>query len=180
MKRFFIFIYTVILSAAAAVSCQETSTYISLSGYAQGGVYTVKFNMEGIETSPSEIAGNIESILADIDKSLSGYNRNSLLSNFNNGTTITPDSLFVDIYTQAYHIWDETDGAVDVASAPLFDLWGFGFKSGNMPDDEKVTATMNISGLNRLHHDMKASIAPDGTLNGTGLLKEAGPGPELN
>jgi thiamine biosynthesis lipoprotein len=180
MKPFFKFIYTLIMSAVAAVSCQEAGTYISLNGYAQGGIYTVKFNMEGIDTDPEEIAGKVESILADIDKSLSGYNRNSLLSSFNNGLTINPDSLFVDIYTQAWSIWEETDGAVDAASAPLFDLWGFGFKSGNMPDDEKVAATIKISGMHRLHNNMKASIAPDGTLNGRYLLKEAGQGPELN
>lgn len=180
MKAYIRFIYSIILFATIATSCQKSNSYISFSGYAQGGVYTVKFNMKGIDLAPEEIAGKVESILSDIDMSLSGYNKNSILTSFNKGAAITPDSLFVDIYTQAWDIWNETKGAVDVASAPLFDLWGFGFKSGNMPDDEKVAAVMKISGLSRLRNDMKASISPDGTLKGTELLKEPGQGPELN
>ena len=180
MKAYIRFIYSIILFATFATSCQKSNSYISFSGYAQGGVYTVKFNMKGIDLAPEEIAGRVESILSDIDMSLSGYNKNSTLTSFNKGLAIIPDSLFVDIYTQAWDIWNETKGAVDVASAPLFDLWGFGFKSGNMPDDEKVAAVMKTSGLSRLHNDMKASISPDGTLKGTELLKEPGQGPELN
>ena len=172
-------IYTSVLMLMI-VSCQERNRYITITGYAQGGTYAVKLNLKGTNASPEEIRDNVDSLLGNIDRSLSGYNRNSLLSSFNNGAAITPDSLFIDIYSHAWNIWNDTDGAVDVASAPLFDLWGFGFKSGEMPDDATVAATMKNSGMHRLRKDMMSAIAPDGTLKGSDMLTEAGKAPLLN
>ena len=52
-----------------------------------------------------------------------------------------------DIFARAAEIHAETKGAVDVAAAPLFDLWGFGFKSGNLPSDEEVRNILKTSNL---------------------------------
>jgi thiamine biosynthesis lipoprotein len=82
---------------------------------------------------------------------------------------IKPDSLFLDIYERAYGFYDETEGVLDVASAPLFDIWGFGFRSGEMPDDLKVRETLASSGMKRLSRDIRAA-AQDGTLTGMELL----------
>ena len=82
-----------------------------------------------------------------------------------------PDSLFIEIYGDARRLFDSTDGAVDVASAPLFDMWGFGFRSGEMPDDAKVARTLSCSGMNRLVDSMKGAVAPDGTLSPDDMLR---------
>ncbi|MBO5979128.1 MAG: FAD:protein FMN transferase, partial [Bacteroidales bacterium] len=153
----------------AAFSCAPQRGYVTITGFAQGGTYAVKFNIEGVETAPEEIRDSINSILSNIDNSLSGYNRNSLLSAFNAGVAIKPDSLFLDIYERAYGFYDETEGVLDVASAPLFDIWGFGFRSGEMPDDLKVRETLASSGMKRLSRDIRAA-AQDGTLTGMELL----------
>lgn len=161
------------VSLLALFSCAPKDRYISFSGYAQGGTYTVKFNLNGkngmIDENPEDIRDSIDAILLNIDNSLSGYNKNSLLSVFNSGQTIRPDSLFVDIYERAYEFYEETDGVLDVASAPLFDIWGFGFKSGEMPDDEKVKETLEYSGMKRLSKHIKA-VTKDGGLTGHELL----------
>ena len=116
---------------ALVASCAPRDRYITITGFAQGGTYAVKMNLNGtdgtVEPSPEEIRDSIDSILGRIDNSVSGYNKKSLLSRFNTGEAIEPDSLFLDIYSHAYRIYEETDGAVDVAACPLFDLWGFGF-----------------------------------------------------
>ena len=162
------------------VSCHDRDRYITITGYAQGGTYAVKLNLKGVTASPEEIRDNVDGLLGGIDRSLSGYNRNSLLSRFNSGSAIIPDSLFLDIYSRAWNIWEETGGVVDAASAPLFDLWGFGFRSGEMPDEAKVAAARNRSGMHRLRKDMESAISPDGTLKGTDLLAETGGNPLLN
>ena len=121
------------------VCCVPHDRYVTITGYAQGGTYAVKFNLNGVDgmipQSPEEIRDSIDAILKAVDSSLSGYNGNSLLSRFNRGEAVKPDSLFVDIYRRGYDIYKSTGGVVDVASAPLFDIWGFGFKTGNFPDD---------------------------------------------
>ena len=179
MKRIIRIAYALVLTTILA-SCQEKDRYITITGFAQGGTYAVKLNLKGVTATPEEIRDNVQGLLENIDRSLSGYNRNSLLSGFNSGSAITPDSLFFDIYSHAWNIWADTKGIVDVASAPLFELWGFGFKSGEMPDEATVAETMKNSGMHRLCQDMKSAISPDGTLTGTDLLAESGKAPQLN
>lgn len=169
-------ILTIIVCAAlACVSCVQPDRYITITGYAQGGTYTVKLNLNGrdgmVDASPEEIRDSVDAILRKIDNSLSGYNRNSTLSRFNSGETVIPDPLFIEIYGDARRFFDLTDGAVDVASAPLFDMWGFGFKSGEMPDEAMIARTLAGSGLNRLAGSMQGALAADGTLSPHAMLK---------
>ena len=111
---------------------------MTFTGFAQGGTYTVKLNLKGVSEKPIEIRDSVETLLRQIDFSLSGYNKNSILSRFNAGETVLPDSLFLDIYSHAYEIYGQTQGLVDAAAGPLFDIWGFGFKNGEFPDADLV------------------------------------------
>lgn len=172
------------VSLLALFSCAPGDKYITFSGYAQGGTYTVKLNLNGrdgmIKARPEEIRDSVDAILRDIDNSLSGYNKNSLLSLFNAGSSIVPDSLFIDIYERAYEFYEETDGALDVASAPLFDIWGFGFKNGQMPDDAMVKETLANSGMKYLVKDVR-NVTRKGAVSGHDLLAaQDGVPPRLN
>ena len=166
------------VSLLVLFSCAPKDRYISFSGYAQGGTYTVKLNLNGkdgmIKVKPEAIRDSVEAILLNIDNSLSGYNKNSLLSTFNAGYSIVPDSLFLDDF------YEMTDGVLDVASAPLFDIWGFGFKSGEMPDDSKVKEVLASAGMKRLHKDIRA-LSLNGSISGKDLLvSKDGAAPKLN
>ena len=160
-------------------SCTLNSDrYIKIEGYAQGGVYTVTLNLKDIEPAPEEIRDSIEAILHRIDFTLSGYNKNSILSRFNQGDTVLVTDMFADMYNQAHEIYELTSGVVDVAAAPLFDLWGFGFKSGEMPSDEQVSAALEVSGMRRLCPALAAGML----LTGSDMLAEGvqGASPVLN
>ena len=162
-----------LLAAAvfAAAACTPKDRFVTVSGFAQGGTYAVKYNTKDIRVRPEEVKTAVDSILSRIDNSVSGYNRNSLLSRFNEGEDIVPDSIFIDLFDRGYRIYEETQGIVDVASGPLFDIWGFGFRSGEMPSDETVSKIMEECGMKRLVPDMRAAAEADGTLNGIGMLR---------
>lgn len=153
MKIFHI-ILKLMLLMSLTLSCSPRDRYITITGFAQGGTYSVKLNLNGkdgmIRTRPEEIRDSIDAILGRIDNSLSGYNKNSLLSRFNAGEQIVPDEIFTDIYAHAVRIFNETEGVVDAASGPLFDLWGFGFKNGEFPTDEEVERVMKSCGMKRM------------------------------
>ena len=151
-------------------SCVQQKGYITITGYAQGGTYAVKINTAGVAADPAVIADEVDRILKDIDNSLSGYNKNSLLSRFNAGETIQPDVLFKDIYAKAYDIYDLTGGCVDPGSAPLFDMWGFGFTSENLPSDERVAEVLSDCGMKRLKKDIAETLSSDGSLAPSDLL----------
>jgi len=165
MKIFYRFIQ-IIVFASLFLSCGPRDRYMTVTGYAQGGTYAVKLNLNGkdgmIQASPEEIRDSIDAILARIDNTLSGYNRNSLLSRFNAGEASFEESMndrmFMDIYQEGIRIFDETEGIVDVASGPLFDLWGFGFKSGDFPDDEEVRKVKESCGMGLMLSQKKGSL----------------------
>lgn len=174
----------VVISFLMISSCSPRDRYVAVSGYAQGGTYTVKFNMNGvdgmIEKSPAEIRDSIDSILSRIDNSISGYNRKSLLSRFNSGDVIVPDSIFLDIYVKGYDVFNATEGIVDVASAPLFDMWGFGFTRDSLPDASVLESAMAASGMDRMRYDIGAYLGTEGELSSASLLVKEGPLPKLN
>ena len=134
----------------------------------------MKFNIQGVQEDLEVIEDSIDVLLLSIDNSLSGYNKNSLLSRFNEGERIEPDSLFVDIYGRSVAIYEDTEGAVDVAAAPLYNIWGFGFKNGELPSHELVSQTVADCGMGRLVRDMTEVIDDEGMLSPVNLLAHSG------
>ena len=149
---------------------QGCNRYVAVTGYAQGGTYSVKFNAAGVRVPRAEIAAAIDSVLTLVDTTLSGYNKASILSRFNAGEAVIPNKLFSDIYTYSREIWEETDGCVDVAAGPLFDVWGFGFSTDSLPSDAKVRETIASCGMARL----RPHIAPGEPLDSRALLSDSG------
>ena len=159
MKKTVLAILAVLLFSA----CVERDRFIQVTGYAQGGTYSVKVNLKGVSVSPEEVRDSVESILTRIDTTLSGYNKGSLLSRFNAGETIRPNRLFLEMYRTAYAWFERSGGVLDFAAGPLYDAWGFGFKSGEMPSDEAVAAIKASCGMGLLKPSMVPR--PDGTLS---------------
>ena len=123
------------------ISCGR-GKYVTFSGYAQGGVYAVKANLSGVAEKEKTIGKHIDSLLTGIDFSLSGYNRNSLLSRRNAGEEIVPDRFFEEALALSEKYNEFTGGVFDVWSAPLFDIWGFGFTRDSLPSQTLVDSAL--------------------------------------
>ena len=173
MKKTVIAVLAVLLLSA----CGERDRFIQVSGHAQGGVYAVKVNLKGVPVTPEEVRDSVESILTRIDTTLSGYNKGSLLSRFNAGETIRPNGLFLEMYRVAYGWYERSEGVLDFAAGPLFDAWGFGFKSGEMPSDEEVAAIKASCGMGLL----KPVMTPrsDGRLSSADLRVDGSDAPVI-
>ncbi len=155
------------LTLCLTVSCnQNKDGYVEISGYTQGGEFHVKFNTKGIKKSPEAICHDVDSILTCLDTTMSGYNPGSVLSRYNRGEKIQPNWVWGDIINRAEHFYRITEGMVDVASAPLFDLWGFGFtgQDNTIPSDEELAKVRAACGMS--HFD--------------GNLYQAAPGLKFN
>jgi len=134
-------LFFILLCACVLSGCRRGG-YATFSGYAQGGTYTVKADLRGVSTPARTIQQTIDALLDSIDFSLSGYNKNSLLSRYNAGEDIMPNRFFYEVRALSERYRSETDGAFDAASAPLFDIWGFGFTSDSLPDPARVQAAL--------------------------------------
>lgn len=154
LDRTILFLSIILLTA----SCAGRDRFVVFTGYAQGGTYSVKANLRGVSARPREIAAGIDSLLTLVDTTVSGYNKSSILSRFNAGETVVPNDLFCDIFSYCSDIYDETSGCVDVASGPLFDIWGFGFKTDSLPSDSLVRETLATCGMPRLGRSINAGV----------------------
>lgn len=130
--------------AASACAC-STKTYSDLGGYAQGGTWTVKCSRADI--SEAELTKGLDSILNVIDRSVSGYNPGSLLSKYNAGEQITDNGtpeykVFQELCNFCDSIYVASGHVVDTRAAALYDVWGFGFKNQQMPDEKTVEQAM--------------------------------------
>ena len=117
------------------VSASLTSFYYpqplrryQLSGFAQGTTWQLNYY-----ASDSAIKKNsIDSILLEIDNSMSLYKPNSLITQFNKSIKgVKLDSHFKKVMEKSFSINTETNGVFDVTVKPLVEKWGFGPKASN-------------------------------------------------
>ena len=145
-------IYLIVLAALCSAACNDTH-YYRISGYAQGGTWQVKYR--GARLSPDRVQAGVDSLLREIDFTISGYNKASLLSRLNAGDSVVLNQRFLELYEHSYRMWEASQGAFDVASGPLFDIWGFGFTGDSLPSAKAVQNCLEDCGTGRL-------ISPDG------------------
>lgn len=138
---------------SAAVSCGGKASCHELTGYAQGGTYSVKFRSDG-RLNVNEVRKAVDSILTMVDTTLSGYNKGSKLSRYNSGEPVVPNEMFKEMFTISKRLFYETGGALDMASGPLYDAWGFGFTSESLPSAAEVDSLKRICGMDKLDGNM--------------------------
>lgn len=136
--------FTAMLLVSAVLTSSCSRGYDSFSGYAQGGVYTVKYNRDGVTMGRRAVRDSVEAVLRAIDGSVSGYNKSSILSRFNSGEPVIPDEHFSALSELSEQFRQRTGGAFDAAAAPLFDIWGFGFTPDSLPSPETVAEALEL------------------------------------
>lgn len=139
----------------AATSCSPRSDYRRIEGFAQGGTFHIIYSTPPSGIDEDSVVSMVAECLRDIDFSISGYNKGSLLSRFNRGEDVVPDKYFKELFVVSRKLWNETGGLFDVSGGPLFDFWGFGFK--------------NPSGLDSLRDDAATAHVVDSLLEFVGM-----------
>ena len=103
------------------------------------------------------IRDSIDALAPQIDTTLSGYNKKSLISRFNAGEKIPSSPMFLDMYRVGYRLWERSGGALDFAAAPLYDAWGFGFRNSTFPSDEEIARLLEKCGMGHLPAELPVS-----------------------
>ena len=138
-----------LLAALLLAGCGHPSNYIRIEGFAQGGTYHVICSPD-VRVREPELRTRIDSLLLEIDNSLSGYNKGSLLSRLNAGEDLPLNDLFLGCFNRSKEIWAESGGAFDPSAAPLFDLWGFGFTDKGSVRQEAIDSILAFVGMDLL------------------------------
>lgn len=132
-----------VLSAVFLISvssCTLRPDYRRIEGYAQGGTFHIIYSVPVQGIDEDTVISLVSRRLREIDFSISGYNKGSLLSRFNRGEDVVPDRWFRELFDMSKQLWEETGGLMDVSGGPLFDFWGFGFSDPANMDSVRNSA----------------------------------------
>lgn len=91
--------------------------------------------------------------MKEVDDALSMFNEKSTISKINRNETVVPSKMFLDVFLMAQEISQDTDGAFDITVAPLVNLWGFGFKSGEDPNPAAIDSLKRYIGYQKVSYD---------------------------
>lgn len=124
---------------------QRTMPYQHNEGMIFGTFYSVTYQHD------RDLRKEIEAELMKVDKSLSPFNKQSIITAINNNQPTTLDQMFLNVYDLAHQISEDTDGAFDITVAPLVNAWGFGFKNGTKPTAQAIDSLRQIVGYEKIH-----------------------------
>ena len=101
-------------------SSSNNTILVTNSGQAQGSYYHIKYmSDDGIDYT-----FQIDSILQEIDSSLSVYQSYSIISRINNKELTRTDSMFNKVFLASKKIFNQTDGYFDCSVSPLVNYYG--------------------------------------------------------
>ncbi len=154
-----------LLSAVFFCGCTENgkTRLRTLDGVTQGTTYHIVF--EPVADNDScfvAVRDSVALYLKQIDDALSGYNEGSLLTAFNTNAqneeryrSVTGDSILkkilADNFTASKEMSEKSGGLFDVSAAPLFDMWGFGFKNRIEVTQREIDSVMQFVGMEHFH-----------------------------
>ncbi len=150
-RKFYIAILAVI-AIAFALFCRHSMAgdqwpMVRNEGTVFGTIYHAKYFYK------EDLKAEIEAELQKVDASLSMFNPQSTISGINKGETSEADEMLCEVLRLSFIINEATDGAFDPTVAPLVNAWGFGFKSGQLPDSTQVDSLQALVGLHGIHLD---------------------------
>ncbi|MVN91254.1 FAD:protein FMN transferase [Mucilaginibacter aquatilis] len=110
-----------------------------IHGYAQGTTYNIIYYAADTKVNKQQT----DSLLEELDKSVSLYRPASLINKFNTSPKgVYIDTLFKVLISRAIKINRQTDGMVDITVKPLVDAWGFGAVKNTVKPDSAVIAKL--------------------------------------
>lgn len=135
--------FSLLLLFASCIS--PTEQEYALYGEAQGTTYTIKYWGDSLDNYQFEI----DSLLKELDSSLSTYLPSSIISQVNEQDSTTVDVYFTDVFTSSVEINEITKGAFDPSVMPLVQAWGFGPNKAPEIDTSKIDSLRELVGLSR-------------------------------
>ncbi len=117
----YLLIFLICLVSCSIDESSKKSVLVTNKGNTQGTYYYIKY----LSINGQSFQTDIDSILNEIDLSLSIYNNNSLISKINSGDSVNTDFLFNTVFDVSKEINEKTNGAFDPSISPLVNYWGF-------------------------------------------------------
>ena len=123
------------------IACSNSKIETVNYGHAQGTTYSIRY----IQDVKHDYQKSIDSILINIDKSMSLWVETSIISKVNRGEPgVELDAHFKNVLNSAQAISTETNGKFDATVAPLVSAWGFNGGGYNTLDSATVDSLLEL------------------------------------
>lgn len=110
-----------LISSASLSSClHKKPEFVKTEGMVWNTIYHITYK------GPESLKDSILSVFDEVSKSLSVFEKNSLVSNLNMSDSIRADSHLSEVYEASRLINKMSHGNFDPTVSPLVDAWGFG------------------------------------------------------
>jgi len=146
MNRFLQFCLIGLLSISC-VKNKEKNT-IKLEGNALGTTFHITYK----DAKQRNFSKQIDSLLHNINNSLSTYMITSDISKINQGDTlVVVDNHFVEVFNKSKNIYKQTDGYFDPTVGTLVNAWGFGpKKTVKQLNKSKIDSLLQYVGFDKV------------------------------
>lgn len=140
--------FLLLLQSAGGCDKAPGLTRVQFSGQAQGTTYHITY----LSPEGANYQKEMESILEEIDRSLSLYRPGSLINQFNSGERgVHMDRYFKEVVKKGQQVSERSGGAFDMTVKPLVDAWGFGReRHSKVPDSDRIAALLPMVGYRLL------------------------------
>ena len=138
------FLMVLLIGTIIIIRQQHDTPYQKDTGFVFGTIYHITYQ------SDENYQKEIEAELQKVDQSLSPFNNTSIISRINRNENVEVNGMFKEVFTLAESISKDTQGAFDITVAPMVNLWGFGFKHGVPPTQEKLDSIRALVGYQKV------------------------------
>lgn len=135
----------VIIMLMTLSSCSNTPNYRQCDGATWGTTFHILYKAD------KNLDDSIHNIMRQIELSLSPFCDSSIISRINrNEQHVITDSLIENVFFVSQEICKKSEGAFDPTTAPIINLWGFGYKGKKTqpPTQEQIDSILPLVGIN--------------------------------
>lgn len=138
-------------------SC-NTKKVNKIEGMAFGTIYHIVYT--GPESAT--LKQQVDSVLADVNKTFSIFDTTSLISRINRGETDLGNDDLLRVLRASLKVSEQTDGAFDCTIQPLIELWGFGRQNQKQVVPQAlIDSVLQFTGCQRVGIDQNRILKED-------------------
>lgn len=142
--------------AGVLVGCGNGDSLESFGGPTMGSTYSIKYVRHAGLAEPEKVRGEVEGILAEVDRQVSTYRSDSEIERFNalpaNSCQKMPEAV-LELIRVGEQLSVQSEGSYDLTVEPLMNLWGFGpqGREEKIPGAATLAEVMQRIGHQHLH-----------------------------
>ena len=175
MKRTVVPATILLLFLLVFAGCNPGKSYQTINGVVMGYSYQVVFQIPEYApwTFKSDIKKAARKCTYEIDRSISLYEKSSVISNINSNTSMEADSIFTTVLMKTKATAELTGASMNTTTGPLRDLWGYNLVNAHNITPDQIAQVLEYTGIWKVSAQKGLVVKTDSRIqlnfNNTGL-----------